>query len=369
MSSPDTRIRRLRASAYRVPTEADEADGTLAWTSTTIVVVHAEVGAVEGLGWTYADAACVDLVHGVLAAAVDGRDGLDIPAAWQSMQRAIRNLGRPGLVSCAMSATEIALWDAAARVVGLPLCRLLGRARESVPVYGSGGFTSYDDHQLAAQLWRWAHRFELPAVKIKIGDRWGRDVDRDLGRVDLAREVVEPGTALYVDANGAYAPAQAVRVGRQLDERGVLWFEEPVSSDDLAGLRDVRGAVGADVTAGEYGYHLPYFAAMLDAGAVDCLQVDVTRCGGFGEWLRVAALAAARNREISGHCAQNLSAHVALATPNARHLEWFHDHDRVESVLFDGVLDPSGGEVRADLDRPGHGMRLKETDAHRFRIS
>ncbi|MFC7343893.1 enolase C-terminal domain-like protein [Saccharopolyspora griseoalba] len=359
----------MRASAYRVPTEVAEADGTLAWSATTIVVVQAEVGDVLGLGWTYADGACAALVHDVLAPVVEGGDGLDVPAAWLAMQRAIRNLGRPGLVSCAMSAVEIALWDAAARLLGLPLCRLLGRVRESVPVYGSGGFTSYDDQQLGEQLQRWVFDQELAAVKIKIGAGWGSRADRDLERVDLAREMIGSRAELYVDANGAYGTGQAVRIGRRLDEREVLWFEEPVSSDDLSGLRRVREAVGADVAAGEYGYHLPYFAAMLEAEAVDCLQADVTRCGGFGEWLRAAAVAAARNREMSSHCAQNLAAHVAMATANVRHLEGFHDHDRIERMFFDGTLDPAGGEVRVDMSGTGHGMTFKEVDAERFRVS
>jgi L-alanine-DL-glutamate epimerase-like enolase superfamily enzyme len=369
MSPSDTLIGPVTAQAYRVPTESPEADGTLAWSSTTIVVVQVEVGDVIGLGWTYADAACVELVRGVLAAAVQGRDGHDVPAAFLAMQRAIRNLGRPGLVSCAMSAAEIALWDAAARLVRLPLCRLLGKARDSVAVYGSGGFTSYDDEQQRQQLQRWVHQQGLPAVKIKIGEGWGSELDRDLTRIDLARQVIGPEVELYVDANGAYGPGEAVRIGRALDDRAVLWFEEPVSSDDLTGLRRVRDTIGADVAAGEYGYHLPYFAAMLDAEAVDCLQVDVTRCGGFSEWLRAAALAAARNRDISSHGAQNLAAHVALATPNVRHLEWFHDHDRIERMFFDGVLDPSGGQIHADLATPGHGLRFKQRDAEPYRTA
>lgn len=121
-----------------------------------------------------------------------------------------------------------------------------------------------------------------------------------------------------MDANGAYSVGQAVRVGRQLDAFDVRWFEEPVSSDDLAGLRRVRETSTADVTAGEYGYHLPHFAAMLDAEAVDCLQIDITRCGGIGEWHRAAALAAARNLDVSGHCAFIADRHPGADWPVAR---------------------------------------------------
>lgn len=351
-----------------MPTEAAEADGTLAWSATTIVVAEIDTAGITGVGWTYAHHACVDVIETLLGSVVTGLDAGDVPAAWQAMQCAVRNQGRPGLVSCAMSAVEIALWDAAARSLQHPLSRLLGRAHESVAVYGSGGFTTYDDHQLRAQLQRWVGEQDLPAVKIKIGESWGTMAQRDLARTRQARNIVGDDVELFVDANGAYSPAQAVRLGRQLDDLDVRWYEEPVSSDDLAGLRRVLQATGADVTAGEYGYHLPYFAAMLDAGAVDCLQVDVTRCGGLGEWQRVAALAAARNIDISGHCAQNLAAHVAVATHNVRHLEWFRDHERIEGLLFDGVLDPRGGFVSPDMSVPGHGLTLKEADAEPYRI-
>ncbi len=369
MAAPDSpAVERVGARAYRVPTPVPEADGTLAWDATTIVVVHVRAGGVTGLGWTYAGAACVPLVEGVLADAVRGRPVLDVPACWTAMQHAIRNLGRPGLVSCAMSALDVALWDAAARAAGLPLCRLLGRVHESVPVYGSGGFTTFDDDQLRAQLDGWVRERGIPRVKIKIGESWGREEARDLARVAFTREVAGDGAEVYVDANGGYSIGQARRVGHALAEHGVTWFEEPVSSDDLAGLAELRGTCPADVAAGEYGYDLSYFARMIGARAVDCLQVDVTRCGGYTEWARAAAVAAAANREVSAHCAPNLSAHAGAATANFRHIEWFADHDRIENLLFTGTLDPVGGTVTPSTSSPGHGMALDETAAARFAI-
>jgi L-alanine-DL-glutamate epimerase-like enolase superfamily enzyme len=363
------RVIGLEAAAYRIPTPGPEADGTLSWDATTLVVVRARCGEVEGVGWTYADAACVDLIHGLLADAVLGQDAATVAACWHRMQRQIRNLGRPGLVSCAMSAVDIALWDAAARRLEVPVSTLLGRVHDRVDVYGSGGFTTYDDTQLAEQLGGWVRDQHIPRVKIKIGESWGSRVDRDLARVAQARRIIGPDTELFVDANGGYTAGQAVRVGHRLAEHGVSWFEEPVSSDDLAGLRHVRRAVDADVTAGEYGYDLAYFARMITAGAVDCVQVDVTRCGGFTEWTRIAAVAAAHNLQISAHCAPNLSAHIAVATPNFRHIEWFADHDRIERAYVDGVLDPTGGRVSPPVDQPGHGMRFRlvEAEPHRVR--
>ena len=137
---------------------------------------------------------------------------------------------------------------------------------------------------------------------------------RDLERVALVRRVGGDDVEVFVDANGGYDAQQAVRVARRLDDLGVIWFEEPVSSDDHVGLRRVRESSAADVTAGEYGDGLAYFAHLLAADTVDCVQVDVTRCGGYTEWRRIAALAAAHGLEVSGHCAPSLHAPAAMAT-------------------------------------------------------
>jgi L-alanine-DL-glutamate epimerase-like enolase superfamily enzyme len=367
MTGPE--ITALDTAAYVVPTDAPEADGTLTWDKTTMVVVRAKAGNERGIGWSYTAAAAADVVDELLAGTVTGRDAFDVAGAAEAMARQVRNAGRPGLVAMAISAVDIALWDLKARLLGISLSGLLGRARDAVPVYGSGGFTSYPDERTREQLSEWAEKQRIGRVKIKIGESWGGEERRDLARVRLAREVIGPDAELYVDANGGYTTGQAVRVAAAMDDYGVTWFEEPVSSRDLAGLAAVRRQVRPDVAAGEYSWSLADSAALITAGAVDCLQLDVTRCGGITEFVRGAALAATHNLQVSGHCAPNLHAHVAAATPNLRHLEYFHDHVRIESMLFDGVLDPRGGALRPDLTRPGLGLALKDADAERFRVA
>ncbi len=362
-------VESVTASVYQIPTDRPEADGTLAWSSTTLVAAHVTGGGRTGLGYTYGSGACKPLIEGELAAAIAGHDLFDTGAALQAMVRAVRNLGRPGLASYAISAVETALWDLKGTLLGLPVSRLLGAVRDAVPVYGSGGFTTYDDPAARAQLECWTRDLAIPRVKIKIGESWGTEEARDLARIAFARKVIGPDTELYVDANGGYRRKQAVRMAHAMAEHDVTWFEEPVSSDDLDGLREVRDQVDPDVTAGEYGCDLPYFARMVDARAVDCLQVDVTRCGGITEWLRAAAVAAARGLQVSGHCAPNLHAHVAAAVPNFRHLEYFHDHVRIETMLFDGALDPSGGVLRPDPSRPGLGLAIKDINAAPYRVA
>lgn len=178
--------------------------------------------------------------------------------------------------------------------------------------------------------------------------------------------MIGPDAELYVDANGGYTVGQAVRVARRLEDYDVRWFEEPVSSDDLAGLAAVRHQVVADVAAGEYGYDLPYFEAMIAAGAVDCLQADVTRCGGITAFLRVGALADARSLDVSSHTAPLVSTHACCGLWHLRHLEYFADHVRLESMLFDGVPEPVDGFLRP-ADRPGLGVEFKRADAERYR--
>src|SRR4051812_8931506 len=281
-------------AAYRVPTDGPEGDGTFAWDATTIVVVHVHAGAETGLGWTYAPAAAGHLIGEMLAPAIGGRSAFDVPAAQEAMVRAVRNAGRSGVAATAISAVDVALWDLKARLLGVRLARLLGVARAAVPVYASGGFTTWDDDRLS----RWLDEsLDIGRAKIKIGESWGTCERRDLARVELARRVLGE-RELYVDANGGYSAAQAIRLAAEFP--GVRWFEEPVSSDDLDGLRRVRDAVTPDVTAGEYGYDLPCFARLIPV--VDCLQADVSRCGGITDWLRVAALAAAGDLAGSGDC-------------------------------------------------------------------
>ena len=364
MAAARTPIERLEVAAYTVPTDAPEQDGTLSWDSTTMVVVHAHAGGLTGLGYSYADVSTAKLIETKLAALVEGLDAAAPRRAWSSMVKAIRNLGRPGIASMAISAVDLALWDLHARLLEAPLCAVLGGAHESVPVYGSGGFTSYSDERLQEQLAGWVAE-GIPRVKIKIGAHPGADP----GRVRAAREAIGQEVELFVDANGAFTREQALAMADRLSEAGaVSWFEEPVSSDDLLGLRLIRdrAPAGMAIAAGEYGYDAVYFERMLDAQAVDVLQADVTRCGGVTELLRVGALCRARNLPFSCHCGPTIHVHAASAIENLRHIEYFHDHVRIERMLLDGLPELRDGALWPDLARPGMGLELRRADAAAF---
>jgi L-alanine-DL-glutamate epimerase-like enolase superfamily enzyme len=346
-----------------IPTDFPESDGTFEWDSTTINVVEVFAGNAVGIGYTYGDAACARLVDRVFSPLILGGDAFATTGCWMLMRHAVRNIGRPGIASMAISAIDSALWDLKARLLEVPLVELFGGVREGIPIYGSGGFTSYSIQQLEAQFRGWVGR-GVTRMKMKIG----RNPAEDVERVRAARAAMGPDVELFVDANGAYSVKQAIRFSEEFDRFGVTWFEEPVSSDDLEGLRLVRrrSSAGMDIAAGEYGFEPEYFRRMLDAQSVDVLQIDATRCQGITGFLQSAVLADSRHIPISAHTAPSVHAHVCCAVPGARHLEYFHDHVRVEEMLFDGVLQPVNGMLIPDRSRPGNGLEFKRSDAARY---
>jgi L-alanine-DL-glutamate epimerase-like enolase superfamily enzyme len=355
-SSSSCPVDRVDVLARTIPTDEPESDGTLEWDSTTIVVVEAHAGGEVGLGYTYTHDAAARLIEDKLAPLVRGWDVEDVSGAWHQMGRELRNIGRPGLGFMALSAVDIALWDLQARLRGVPLVELFDAQRDEAPVYGSGGFTSYSLERLGSQLAGWVEA-EIPRVKMKVG----RSPDDDPERLQTARAAIGDDAELYVDANGAFERAEAIAWAGRYGDWGVTWFEEPVSSADIRGLCIVRERALAplDVAAGEYAFVPADFRNLLEAQAVDCLQIDVTRCGGYTGFLGAAALADEYGVDVSAHCAPQASAHVCCAVPHFRHVEYFHDHVRVEGMLFDGVLEPEHGALRPDHSRPGHGLELK----------
>ena len=359
-----TTVDRVVVSAYRIPTDApNESDGTLVWNATTLVVVELEAGGAAGLGYTYADLATARLIQEELADVVRGTDPMATNARWQELVSRVRNIGWSGVASMAISALDVALWDLKAKLLDVPLVSLLGACRAGVPVYGSGGFTSYSLEQLESQLSEWVGS-GIPRVKMKVG----RDAAADVSRVAAARAAIGHDAALFVDANGAYDRKLALSQAERFADESVTWFEEPVVYWDLVGLRLCRGRVpaGMEISIGEYGYMPSDFQRALDAQAVDVLQADATRCGGITGLLIVDALCEARGIPLSTHCAPSLHAHPACALKRLRHVEYFHDHVRIEHMLFDGALTPQDGELCPDPSRPGLGIELKREDARKF---
>ncbi|MDQ1529870.1 MAG: hypothetical protein QOH77_1660 [Actinomycetota bacterium] len=367
----DTAVSSVWLGAYTVPTTGfgrvePESDGTANWDGTGVLVVQLRAGDKTGLGYAYTSPAALVVARDILAPLVLGADALDTSRVFWAMARAVRNLGWAGIAAGAISAVDLALHDLKARLLGVSTVQLLGGARDRVMAYGSGGFTSYSAEELAGQLSGWASG-GFAAVKMKVGTRPESDVDR----VMVARDAVGPGVQLFVDANGAYERKQALGFAERFADLGVTWFEEPVSSDDLSGLRLIRdrAPAGMQIAAGEYGYTPQYFAAMLGAGAVDTLQADATRCGGATGFLLAAAQAQSAGIPLSAHTAPSIHASLACSVPGVVHVEYFHDHAVIEREFFEGLPRLENGELVPDRHRPGFGLEFRASDARRYLVN
>jgi len=363
--SDSIRLRQLGVHAYQIPTATPEADGTLHWNSTTLVLVELEAGGKRGIGYTYASEAAATLIECTLKDLVLGRNVMNVPGITNELIRQIRNEGNCGIAMMAVSAIDIALWDLKAKILDVPLFALLGKVRDKILLYGSGGFTTYGKDQLQKQITNWVE-MGIRNIKIKVGEHPLKDTER----VAIASEAAGKQTGLFVDANGAYTVKQALEKIHEFGQYNVNWFEEPVSSDNLEGLRFVRehADCAVNIAAGEYGYHLPYFREMLAAGAVDILQADATRCGGITGFLKAGYLAEAYHIPFSSHCAPSLHVHAALALPSFHIAEYFFDHTRIESMLFDGFLPVRNGFIAPDPSRPGLGLEFRFRDAAKFKL-
>lgn len=359
-------IRDVAVKVYKIPTDQPESDGTLKWSSTTMVVVELHAGNKTGLGYSYAHESTAKTIQTDLCELLVKRNVMDIPAIVADMKRVIRNQGMAGISMMAVSAVDIALWDLKAKVLDLPLCTLLGQRSESMLVYGSGGFTSYSVSQLEQDMRNW-RSMGLKHVKMKVG----RKADQDVRRVKAAREALGTETEIFVDANGAYSTKEALYLAERFADQKVTWFEEPVSSDNVEGMRTIKQKAPPPIriAAGEYGYNPEYFKRFVAPQAVDVLQADATRCGGISGFMEIGLLCDTMHVPFSSHCAPSVHLHAAVSLPEFLIAEYFHDHVRIENMLFEGHIKPENGQLEPNLTLPGLGIQLKEQDAEKYKLN
>jgi L-alanine-DL-glutamate epimerase-like enolase superfamily enzyme len=364
MQRKDCTIKSGRVYSLKIPTDFPESDGTAVWDSTTAVIVELSNGEHTGLGYTYCDVSAAHVAEFLIREVASGKSAFSIPAIHLELERKVRNMGRPGVASCAISAIDTALWDLKGRFLQLPLTLLLGQARPRIEAYGSGGFTSYSEEQLVRQLAGWASE-GFRSVKMKIGT--GSDT---LQRVEAVTKALGGSCELYVDANGAYKRKQALHYARKFADMGVTWFEEPVTSDDVIGLRLLveRLPPPLRVAAGEYIYTPDDATRLLRHNALDVLQTDATRCGGVTDFLAMAHAAEREHVPFSAHTAPSLHASLCCSVTPAINVEYFHDHSRIEQMIFDGAICAHDGTLEPDLTRPGLGLILKKQDAEPYMI-
>lgn len=340
----------LTVSHFTIPSDSIESDGTLEWDKTEMVIVQIGAEGLTGLGYSYGDPAMYGIIKEKFAPLVKDANLFEHSTIHQNLVHKVRNDGLPGIDAHALSAVDMALWDLKAKVLKVPLCHLWGMAQRKVKVYGSGGFTSYSDKQLAQQFRGWQKK-GITQFKMKVGRE-------DVGeRVRQARKVIGVEAELFVDANGAYDRKDAVQRAKAFKEYGVSWFEEPVSSEDVEGLKLVRDQIEMHVAAGEYCYSPSDFRALLPS--VDVLQADATRCLGYSGFFQAAALSRAFHLPFSSHTAPAAHLHACLALPDFYTMEYFHDHVRIEEELFEGFPKLEQGYLLPHLERWGHGLAIK----------
>lgn len=285
---------------------------------------------ITGWGFTYVGTKGArivrDIIIGVLAPLLIGSSATDVEGLWNSMYQEALLIGRRGAVLRAMSAIDIALFDAAAKRADLSLGQFLGGGRNFIPAYASGGYYG-DDEPLSAVEAEIEHnrRHGFRDHKIKVGRL---SVVEDAARVHVARTAVGPEGRLALDANNAYSTASdAIAAGRAFERAaapdGVWWFEEPLSPEDIRGHAQVAAALETPVATGEIHQTRWEFREIIELGAAAILQADAAVVGGISEWRRIAALASAFNLPLAPHWNANLHVPLAAATPNCVVIEHF----------------------------------------------
>ena len=322
---------------------------------------------VEGLGVGEAPPGVRQVVESGFKELLIDQDPFDIEKIRHRLFWRSHRYGRQGIASRAASAIDIGLWDLKAKALGLPLYRLLGAFTDTVPIYGSGGWTDFSEQELVAEMTGHVEQ-GIKAVKMKIGKDMGKSEREDIERVAAVRKAVGDDVALYVDVNSGYYAKQAIYMCKEFEQYQVGWIEEPVLADDLTGLAEIRRAVSIPVATGEEEYTKQGFKELISGGAVDIVQPDVQRIGGVTEWMKVARLAEAFGLPMAPHAAQLVHLHVACAIPNLKAVEYMNHYLEADRLWYTEFPEPRDGMWSPYPDKPGLGLELDPYAVDRWSV-
>lgn len=311
----------------------------------------------EGLGVGDGGRAAQTLINESLKPILIGADPLFIEKLWDDMFWRVRGVGRKGLAFGAISAVDIALWDLKAKYFNVPLYKLLGAYTDTVPVYGSGGWTHFSADELVAEQAGYVER-GMKSVKMKVGKDFGKSEKEDIERLAAVRDAVGDDVEILIDANNGYYAKQAIRMARAFEPYRVGWFEEPVLADDIEGLAAIAAAIDIPVATGEHEYSKFGFRELIARGGADIVQPDIGRVGGVTEWIKVANLAHAFNLPVAPHAFQLVHLHVTCATPNLRIVEYLGAAEEFDKLVYTEFPEPIDGMWSPYPDRPGLGLEL-----------
>jgi L-alanine-DL-glutamate epimerase-like enolase superfamily enzyme len=356
-------IEDVRTEWLRVPISPPIADATHVLRLMDLILVEVRAGDFRGssymLSFDYGPAVLRGLVDQELKRHIVGMDADNIRAVYEANLRVTEYIGREGVAMWGTAAIDVALWDLLARRLGVPASLLFGANTKAVPVYGSGGWISYTDEQLADEVSSYVSR-GFAGVKIKIGG----DEDRDVERVRSVRQAIGPHRKLMVDANQGLTLEHALRLARKLEDCHLDWFEEPFPKDDLESYQRLSNATGIPLAAGEREFGVPPFRRLVAERCISVVQPDLLRVGGVTGWRQVAGLADSHLLRIAPHFYREYDVHLAAAEPNLIAIESF---DWLDPLLEEPF------EVRDGLaavpDRPGFGVTFRQEAIREYRVS
>jgi L-alanine-DL-glutamate epimerase-like enolase superfamily enzyme len=322
----------------------------------------------EGIeGFAPAQGEAKGIIEGALKSILVGQDPIWHEKLWDDMFWRVRGYGRKGVAFTAISAIDIALWDLKAKAFGVPLYRLLGPVTDTVPIYGSGGWTHFTEEELVKEQTGYVER-GIPRVKMKVAKDFGKSEGEDLKRLAAVRKAIGDDVELFVDGNNGYYAKQAIAMGRRFEDFNVRWFEEPVLADDIAGLAAIAKAITIPVATGEHEYTKYGFKDLISQGGADIVQPDVGRVGGVTEWMKVAHLAHAFNLPVAPHAVQLVHLHLACATPNLRVVEYLGFSEETDKLWYADFPQPKDGMWSPYPDKPGLGLELNPKTVEQYRV-
>jgi len=322
---------------------------------------------IEGLGMTYASPGVIDVIENSLKQELVGKDPLDIEQLWNSMYWKVRGYGRKGIAFCAISAIDIGLWDLKGKYVNLPLYKLLGAYTDSVPVYGSGGWTNFSERELIEEMTGYVAD-GIPRIKMKVGKDFGLSEREDIERVAAVRKAVGDDVSIYIDANNGYYRKQAIYMAKEFEQFQIGWLEEPLIPDDIDGMADISRATSIPIATGEHEYTKYGFRDLIGRGGVDIVQPDIGRVGGVTEWMKVAHLAHSFNLPVAPHALQLAHLHVACATPNLKVVEYMNVSLEGDELWYIDFPKQKNGYWSPYPDKPGLGLELDHYSVVKYQI-
>ena len=354
----------VKTTWLSLPLSSNLADSThvldrIEWILVDVVTDEGHTGHAHMLTFDYGPELLKGIVDTELKDLVVGQNPLLIEKIRGDCLKQVEYIGHSGVAAWGVAAIDIALWDILGKHLNSPVAFLLGACRDSVPIYGSGGWLSYSMDQLLEEVTSYARR-GFKGVKMKVGSG---NMKQDVERVKAVRKAIGDDLIMMVDANQGWNTHEARQFYRQVQDCNIFWFEEPIPKDDWDGYANLANALDIPLATGEREYSLSNFREMLTRRAASVIQPDALRIGGITQWMKLARLCEAFGVRVASHFYKEIDVHCLAACPNALFLEYFPWLD----ALLVHPLEISAGVAKVPA-RPGLGIEIKPEAIQEFRV-